>query len=111
MAAKLAQWYGCGDFKSWVDALTSAYDNTGNFQSAAATANKSLGLDVGMQLLQISAATAGVVVFCAAVAPEVFSFVVNTAKAGWNKIVSFITQFLPGGATISINGIILAPIK
>ncbi|MDR1073034.1 MAG: hypothetical protein LBL45_05085 [Treponema sp.] len=42
MAAKLAQWYGCGDFRSWVDALVSAYDNTGNFQSAAATANNRL---------------------------------------------------------------------
>ncbi|MDR0557392.1 MAG: hypothetical protein LBG43_05940 [Treponema sp.] len=82
MAAKLVQWYGCGDSRSWINALVSAYDNSSNFQSAAATANKLLGLDVGTQLLQISAATAGVVVFCAAVTPEVFSFVVNAAKTG-----------------------------
>jgi imidazoleglycerol phosphate synthase glutamine amidotransferase subunit HisH len=86
MTAKLAQWFGCGDFRSWVNALVSAYNNTGNFQSAAATANGLLGLDVGMQLVQISEATAGVVAFCAVFTPELFSLVVNTAKAGWNKL-------------------------
>ena len=65
MAAKLVQWYGCSDFRTWVNAFASAYNNSSNFQNAAATANKLLGLDVGMQLLQISAAIAGIVVFCA----------------------------------------------
>jgi imidazoleglycerol phosphate synthase glutamine amidotransferase subunit HisH len=110
MAAKLAQWYGCNDFRTWVNAFVSAYDNPNNFANAAKTSNTLLGLDVGMQLLQISTATAGVVVFCAVVTPEVFSFVVNSTKMGWNKMVSFITQFLPSGVTISINGILLAPI-
>jgi hypothetical protein len=105
MTAKLAQWYACTEFRSWVNTLVSAYNNSNNFVSAASTANRLIGTDVGGGLVQVSIATAGVVVYCAVVTPKVFALVVNTAKNTWNKIPTFINGMFPPNINVGIIGI------
>lgn len=100
MATQLGIWYVCTDFQSWVTSLAGL--NGASLTSMANGPN-------GLKLLGISAATAGVVGFCAGVTPELWGIVVGNVTSTWNGIITFLNKMLPG-ITLVIQGVQLKPI-
>ena len=96
MVTQLVIWCSCSEFLTWVEAII----NTNSY-----TASSVLNSSVGLKILGISAATAGVVAYCFTVTPEVASVIIETVISAWNQIITTITKFLPDGVTLIINGI------
>ena len=81
MAFQLGVWYVCTDFKAWVTSFV-------NRDSEEAT--KILNSEIGLKVLGISTATAGVVAYCYFVTPELSRPVIKFVKEKWNSILIFI---------------------
>jgi hypothetical protein len=86
MTIELGLWYACTDFKTFVNALISAVNNPGNYQSSSTTINALFQSSVGSKLVQILISTGGVAGFALAVTPELVWAVVSAPVKAWNSI-------------------------
>ena len=101
MVSQLIIWCTCPEFSNWVSSFANS-----NSQTATAALNSS----VGLKLLGISAATAGVVAYCLVVTPEISEAIIGAVKTAWNTIIRVITAPLPKNVTLIINGVKLVPL-
>lgn len=106
MVTELCLWYACTDFKNFVNALISAVNNPGNYQSAATTVNAMFQSGIGDKLVQILLATGGVTGFAFAVTPEIAWAVVTAPINAWNAIATKVMSALGG-----VTPVLQIPIK